>query len=116
MSSPKRTLASRYAFGTDLEADAERAATACRVWSSGVLPMPPQEKTTSPEASVAGRFRSAGTVVAEVLDPGEAQAAGAEHSGDLREMPCLPLAGKNLVADDDRAKFMSAAFLPRPLR
>ena len=62
------------------------------------------------EDDVAGRHRALEgggqprPVVAEVFHPGQAQAAGAEHFGNFREMLVLALPGKNFVADDDGAK------------
>ena len=53
ISSPlKRALSSSYPSGCNSSSTPSAAATAWRVWSSGVLPMPPQENTISPAAMV----------------------------------------------------------------
>jgi hypothetical protein len=101
------------ALGMQFSSTPSAAATACRVWSSGVLPMPPQEKTTSPAAIVRLKvFGQALPVVAQVFDPGQLQAARAEHLGDLGEVLVLAFAGEDFVADDDGAKGTTHADSP----
>ena len=55
VSAPKRSRSRTSASGCSTRSVPRAAATACRVWSSGVLPMPPKEKSASPLAKLALR-------------------------------------------------------------
>jgi hypothetical protein len=74
------------------------------VWSSGVLPMPPQLKTMSPAGEAATQdVRQPLAIVAVIQRPVERQPARGEQLDDFGEMLVLAAAKGDLVADDDRA-------------
>ena len=92
-------------FGVQFQPDAERR--------GGCLPGMVVRRVADTAAGkdhIASRHRALEgccqtlAVVTQVFHPGQAQAARAEHFGNFGEVLVLPLAGQNLVANDDGAK------------
>ena len=100
-----RSRISTSASGCSASGTPSAAAAHWRVWSSGVAPMPPVENTMSPEA----KARASAAVmrvghVADVLGPGQLQAARGQQLDDLGHVLVGALAREDFVADDDQAE------------
>jgi hypothetical protein len=75
------------------------------VWSSGVAPMPPNEKhhVARCEGPLNAAVKRSG-IVAVVFAPVEAQAALGERLDDEGKVLVLALADQDFIADDQRAE------------